>query len=89
MSEGFFGFIFCFIQSFIYSPFEDINKFRQNKSTSDFVFLIFAFILFLILSGGKNSFRVSTSKIYSPMTTNFYGLYFKSFLFNILLYFWK
>ena len=71
MFQGIFGFTFCFIQSFIYSPFEDIRKFRQSHSTSDFVILIFAFLLFSILSGGKNSFRVLTTKIYSPMTTTF------------------
>ena len=71
MSQGIVGFLFCLIHSFIYSPFEDIIKFRQSHSTSEFVILIFAFLLFLILSGGKNSFRVLTTKIYSPMTTTF------------------
>ena len=71
MFEGILGFVFTFIYSFFHSPFEEIIKFKQNRSTSEFVILIFAFLLFLILSGGKNSFRVVTTKVFTPMTTTF------------------
>ena len=71
MNQGIFGLIFFGIYCIFYNPFKDIAEFQKTRSTSDFVILIFAFILFIILSGGKNSFRVITTKIYSPMTTTF------------------
>ena len=71
MFEGAFGFILSFIYGLFYNPFDDIAEFKRNKSTSDFAILIFALILYFILSGGINAFRVTTTKIYSPMTTTF------------------
>ena len=64
MSQGIFGFIFTFIYSLFYNPFEDITKFKRNRSNSELTVLIFAFFLFLVLSGGKNSFRVVTTKFF-------------------------
>ena len=69
--EGVFGFILSFIYSLFHSPFDDIILFKKNNSNSDFIILILALILYLILSGLKNSYRVLTTKIYSPMTTTF------------------
>jgi len=71
MFEGAFGFVLSVIYAVFYNPFDDIIEIKKNKSTSDFVVLIFALILYLILSGGKNAFRVTTTKVYSPMTTTF------------------
>ena len=71
MIEGVFGFIFCIIYGFFDNPFDDIIKFKNNKSNSQFIALIIAFIFYVILSGGKNLFRVVTTKIYSPMTSTF------------------
>ena len=69
--EGLFGFILSFIHGLFNNPLDDIKIFKQNNSTSDFSILILLLILYLILSGLKNSFRVTTTKIYSPMTTTF------------------
>ena len=71
MIEGIFGFIFSIIYSLFYNPFNDIIKFKKNNSTFKYIILIIAFILYIILSGGKNLFRVITTKIYSPMTSTF------------------
>ena len=71
MIEGIFGFIFSIIYGFFVNPFDDIIKFKNNKSNSQFIALIIAFIFYVILSGGKNLFRVVTTKIYSPMTSTF------------------
>ena len=69
--EGLFGFILSFIHGLFNNPLDDIKIFKQNNSTSDFSILILLLILYLILSGLKNSFRVTITKIYSPMTTTF------------------
>ena len=71
MFEGIFGFILSFIYGLFNNPFKNVAEFKKNKSTSEFTILIFALILYLILSGGKNAFRVTTTRIYSPMTTTF------------------
>jgi hypothetical protein len=71
MFEGIFGFFLTVIYAFFYNPFDDIVAMKKNNSTGNFVLLILALILYLILSGVKNAFRVTTTKIYSPMTTTF------------------
>ena len=71
MIEGIFGLIFCVICSFFYNFFDDIIEFKKEKTTSEFVLLIFCLIIYVILSGGKNIFRLVTTKIFSPMTTTF------------------
>ena len=81
MIEGIFGFIFCFIYSFFQNPFDDIIQFKNSKSTSEFSVLILGLILYVVLSGGKNIFRVVTTKIYSPMTTTFIEYIFNPFYF--------
>ena len=71
MFEGIFGFFLTVIYAFFYNPFDDIVAMKKNNSTGNFVMLILSLILYLILSGVKNAFRVTTTKIYSPMTTTF------------------
>ena len=71
MYEGIFGFIITIFYCLIYNPFDIIITFYNNSSKSEFGWLIFCFILYIILSGGKNTFRVVTTTILSPMTTNF------------------
>jgi hypothetical protein len=71
MFEGIFGFVLTVIYAFFYNPFDDIVAMKKNNSTGNFVMLILSLILYLILSGVKNAFRVTTTKIYSPMTTTF------------------
>ena len=69
MFEGLFGFLISCLYCIFYSPFDEISKFRKSHSTSDFIVLIFSLFLYCFLSGGKNCFRVLTTKIFSPMTT--------------------
>ena len=71
MYQGLFGFILTIIYYLIYSPFNEIIQLYHKITTYKFIFLIISFILFVILSGGKNLFRVVTTKIFSPMTTTF------------------
>ena len=71
MFEGIFGFILSFFYSLFYSPFGDFILFKKNHSSSDFAILIFMLLLYSILSGAKNAFRVTTTKVYSPMATTF------------------
>ena len=53
MFEGFFGFILSFLHGIFHSPFVEITNFYKDKPTSDFVILIFALIIYIILSGLK------------------------------------
>ena len=71
MFEGFFGFIFSFFYCLYQNPFNVLKDYKNNKqhSKSDFSILIFCLIIYIILSGLKNSFRVITTKVYTPMTT--------------------
>ena len=71
MFEGLFGFIYTFIYCLVNDPLEDIRNYHNKNDSSNFILLIFSLILYLILSGLKNSFRVMTTKIYTPMTTTF------------------
>ena len=71
MIEGIFGFIFTSIYCIFQNPFEDIIVFKKNNPIYKLIILIFCLILYIILSGGKNSFRVITTKIYNPMTSTF------------------
>ena len=69
--EGLFGFILSFIYGIFYNPFNDINQFKKVHSSSEFTIIIISLIIYIILSGLKNAFRVQTTKTYSPMTTTF------------------
>ena len=88
MIEGIFGLIFCVICSFFYNFFDDIIEFKKGKTISEFVLLIFCLIIYVILSGGKNIFRLVTTKIFSPMTTTFV-IYMFNPINLILSYFFK
>ena len=87
MFEGIFGFILSFIYCIFNSSFNEIIKFQQNKSNSEFIILILALLLYLLLSGGKNSFRVLTTKIFSPITTTFFEYILNPFY--IIYYFFS
>ena len=71
MLEGFFGFIFSFCYCLYQNPFTVLKDYKKEHTNSEFGLLIFCLIIFIILSGLKNSFRVITTKVYSPMTTTF------------------
>ena len=71
MIEGIFGFTMSFFYGLYKSPFPEVIEFQKKTTTSNFTIFIFALILYSILSGLKNSFRVTTTKRYTPMTTTF------------------
>ena len=79
MLEGIFGFILTSIYCVFQAPFDDIIIFKKNNTIYKFIILIFCLILYVILSGGKNSFRVITTKIYNPMTSSFMEYIFNPF----------
>ena len=66
--EGLFGFVLSFVYGIFYAPLE---KFKKIKSSLNYTMIVILLILYTILSGLKNAFRVKTTKIYSPMTTTF------------------
>ena len=68
MIEGFFGIILTFIYSFIENPFDNIIEFYQTQKTTKFIYLLICLSLFIILSGGRNSYRILTNRLYSPIT---------------------
>ena len=85
MLEGLFGFILTLIYCLFYGSFTDIIKFYKINSTSKITFLIITLTLYIILSGGKNLFRVVTTKIFNPVTTSFMDYILNPFF--IILYF--
>ena len=62
MFEGFFGSIFISINSIETNPFKEIKEYEDN-----YIVLIIFLIIYFFLSGGRNIYRISTNKIYSPM----------------------
>ena len=71
MIEGIFGLILSTLSIISYETSEHIVKVHKNLSNLQFFLLILCFFLYVILSGGKNLFRLVTIKIYSPMTSTF------------------
>ena len=71
MIEGILGFIFSILYSLYSNPFNEINQYKKNRTISEFTLLTLALVLYMILSGGNNTFRLLTLKIYSPMTSTF------------------
>ena len=71
MWEGIFGSIITFIYYFTDNPLKDLYHFKNLKEEEgkewQFPVLIILLILYIILCGGRNIFRVVTNKIYSPM----------------------
>lgn len=67
MYEGFFGFVLSFLFFFIPDYFHDVKAFYEDHSTRRFILFIFVLIIYMVISGLKNIFRVVTIKIYSPM----------------------
>ena len=76
MLQGIFGIIISIIYYVIYPPFDGIIILYKKMSSIKFILLLICFILYIILSGGKNLFRLLTTKIYTPMTTSFMDYFF-------------
>ena len=68
MLEGLFGLLYSLIYCIYNNPFPDMyNYYYNNNDSENFGLLIFLLVLYCLLCGGQNSFRVYTNKIYSPM----------------------
>ena len=67
--EGLFGFLLTFFYDFYYNPLDKLIEFKKNRKSSEFAILIIGLIIFAILSGLRNLFRVNTTKIFTPMVT--------------------
>ena len=65
MYEGTIGFFLSFLNLLDKNYFYDLVEIYKNNTTGKFVGFIFMLIAYIILSGGKNIFRVITTKIYS------------------------
>ena len=61
MYEGLFGFLLTFFFFFEDGYFHDVIKVYENNSTGKFILFIFLFILYMILSGLKNIFKMVTT----------------------------
>ena len=67
--EGLFGFLITFFYSFSDSSYiTQLKNIYSTNSGKQFVFFIILLVIYLILCGGRNAFRIVTNKIYSPMT---------------------
>ena len=67
MFEGFFGLILTTIYSFFENSFQEVKDYYEENNKIKFWLLIFCLFLYFLLSGGRNTYRVITNKIYSPM----------------------
>jgi len=67
--EGLFGFLITFFYSFSDSSYiTQLKNIYSAYSGKQFAFFIILLVIYLILCGGRNAFRIVTNKIYSPMT---------------------
>lgn len=69
--EGIFGLVLLIIYLIFNNPFKSLLLIYEKNSKSNFAIFIIALFIYVILSGGKNSFRMITTKIFTPMTTTF------------------
>ena len=73
--EGLFGFILTFSYFIFPDYLHDFSDVYKKESTGMLILFIFMLFIYVILSAGRNIFRVVTTKIYSPMAeslTNFF-----------------
>ena len=67
MLEGIFGFIASFLCFCVPKYGQDLINVYKNNSAGNNILFTFLLLLYIILSGGRNIFRVITTKLYSPM----------------------
>ena len=70
MYEGLVGVLISFLLYFTPDYLEDIIKVLKKNSGWDLFLFIFLIILYVILSGLRNGFKMVTTKLYSPITRN-------------------
>ena len=70
MYEGIFGYLLSFLLLLDKNYFNELSNYYNSNSKKPLLLLNLgaALFVYMILSGGKNLFRVVTNKIYSPMT---------------------
>ena len=67
MLEGLFGFFISFLFFFNPDYLEDVKQFFKANKAGKIVLFIFLLIVYLVLCGARNLYRVITTKLYSPM----------------------
>ena len=67
MFEGIFGFILCFFFFLVPNYLKDISKVYEETTRGMSILFTVLLIVYFILCGGRNIFRVFTNKLYSPM----------------------
>lgn len=68
MYEGIYGFFMTFFYFTIPDYLDDIKNVYKTYSAGELILFTFLLLLYIVLCGGRNIFRVITTKIYSPMT---------------------
>ena len=88
MMEGLFGFILSLIFTFTFDvkPFKKINNIYKEKNKK-FACLIVCFVLYFLLSCGRNVYRITTNKLYTPTHKALFD-YILVPLLIIYYYFW-
>ena len=67
MSEAIFGFILISIYSSSDDPFKEIKILYKEKTTGEFLLLIFLLFLYFAFSAGVNIYKILVNGLYSPM----------------------
>lgn len=67
MFEGLFGFLLSFFFFLVPDYLKDISKVYKESTRGMSILFITLLIVYFILCGGRNIFRVFTNKLYSPM----------------------
>ena len=67
MYEGIYGFFMTFFYFTIPDYLDDIKKVYKTYSAGELILFTFLLLLYIVLCGGRNIFRVITTKLYSPM----------------------
>ena len=73
MIEGIFGILLTLSITFFRDPFREIQKYAKSDST--FILLIILLFFHFFLSGGRNVYRISTNKLYFPVTRSLTDLF--------------
>ena len=71
MFEGLFGFLLTLIYFFLPEYLKDVAEVYNKYSSGEFILFIFLLFIYIVLCGGRNIFKVITTKLYSPMARVF------------------
>ena len=66
MMEGLFGFLLSLLLCIQVNPLKKITAIRNESSSKAFTYLIVCIVLYFLLSCGRNIYRITTNKLYSP-----------------------